>query len=355
MIWERYILKEFLRCFFTFLFCFFFLYILIDYASHPSHFYFDHHFQGKIFITYYTCDLLYRFSAIAPFVLLISCIKVVCQLVLSNELLAMMASGVTVKRLLRPIVFAALFIVALIYLNFEFLNPKAIQTLNQLNDAHKYERKLNRSKPLIRQVSMKDGSIILFQKYDSSRHLFSEVYWIRHIGDIYHMKTLSLSTPPEGSFIDRFQRNNRGELVKTESSKLQSFPEMRLKKDAVQEIITPPEDQPLSALWKKLPKEKHLYIDVEAQVLAAFYNKLATPWLCLIAVIAPIPFCLNFTRKLPTFAIYAGSLFGLIAFTILLNSAFLLGKRQILDPLLATSIPFLTLFSYFSWRYLKLT
>lgn len=130
---------------------------------------------------------------------------------------------------------------------------------------------------------------------------------------------------------------------------------MRLKKDALQEIITPPEEQSLSALWKKLPKEKHLYVGQEAGVLAAFYNKLATPWLCLIAVMAPIPFCLHFTRKLPAFAIYAGSIFGLIALTILLNAAFLLGKRQILDPFLATSIPFLTFFSYFSWRYLRLT
>ena len=123
---------------------------------------------------------------------------------------------------------------------------------------------------------------------------------------------------------------------------------------SLREIITSPEDQSLTKLWKKLPKEKRHYIAEEAEVLSAFYHKLAIPWLCLLAVIAPLPFCLNFSRKVPLFAIYAGSLFGLIAFALLLGTALLLGKRQTLDPFLATAVPFTTIFSYFSWRYVRL-
>lgn len=352
MIWNRYIVKEFLYCCLSFLLFFNFLYILIDYASHSAWFYFDHHFQWKIFFTYYLCDLLHRFNAIAPFILLLSSIKVVSQLVLTNELLAMMASGTTVKKLLNPIVAVAFIFLALTYLNLEWIDPGAIRTLNELSNARHSQKKT----AVIQQMSLDDSSILLFHQYDTSRNLFSDAYWIRHTGDLYHMKSLKVAeASPIGAYVDHFERNAKGELVKTESAKERPFPEMRLNMERLDEILIRPEDQPISKLWKKLPKEKHLYLSQEAQVLAAFYNKLATPWLCLLAVLAPIPFCLNFTRKVPLFAIYAGSLFGLIAFTILLNSAFLLGKRQILDPFLATSLPFLTVFSYFSWRYIKRT
>lgn len=350
MIWNRYLLKEFLFCFCSLLLCFNFLYVLIDYASHSDWFYFNNQFHWKNFISYYASDLLHRFTAVAPFLLLLSTIKVVSQLILSNELLAMMASGIQVKKLLRPLLAVAIAILSLSYINLEFFDPAAIQTLDTLSEAHKSQTKV----PTAQQLTLDDDSILLFKKYDPSRHLFLDVYWIRHIGDIYHIKTLDHeNSVPEGTFVDHFERNAQGELTQTSSAKQLAFPNMLLNLEGLHEIITLPEDQSLSELWKKLPKEKHLYKDLEAQTLAAFYNKMITPWLCLLAVIAPIPFCLNFSRRVPLFAIYACCLFGLVAFTILLNSAFLLGKRQVLDPFLATSLPFLTVFSYFGWRYLK--
>lgn len=348
MIWNRYILKEFLLCFVSFLLCFNFLYIIIDYTNHIDTFYFDKQFHWKVFTTYYACDLLHRFTAIAPFLLLLSCIKVVSDLVMSNELLAMMASGRTIKKLLSPLIAVALTVTLLTYLNLEFVHPKAIQTMDKLSSSRK--------KTGIRQMTLKDRSILLFQKYDTSRGLFQDLYWIRNTSDIYHIKTLSHDNKyPTGTFVDHFKRNKKGELVKAASAKEQEFPEMRLNMRSLREIITLPEDESLSKLWKKLPKERHPYLNEEAQVLAAFYHKLVIPWLCLLAVIAPIPFCLNFSRKVPLFAIYAGSLFGLIAFALVLGTAFLLGKRQTLDPFLATAVPFTTLFSYFSWRYVRLT
>lgn len=349
-IWDRYIFKEFTRCFLFFIASFYFLYILIDYAGHPDRFYFDNTFHASLFLKYYFCELMFRFSTIAPFALLISCIKVVCQLVVNHEILAMMASGVKTGKLLRPIFAVALLTVCFLYLNFEYITPPALITLNRLNEAHRQED----LRPTMHQIALKDGSTLLFKRCDSAREQLADVYWIRSLEEIYHMKTISYQSKlPVGSFVDRFRRTPQGELVRVESSKQQTFLNLRLTKSRISEIITPPEEQAISKLWKKLPKEKHVYNDTEAQVLASLYNKLALPWACLLAVIGPIPFCLNFTRKLPVFLIYAASIFGLVAFVILLHSSHILAKRQVLDPFLVTWIPFFTIFSYFSFRYFK--
>ncbi len=355
-IWNRYLLKEFLKCFFLCIAAFYFLYMLLDYSSHVERFYFNQQFQWQDFLIYYSCEFLRRFGTLAPFALLVSCIKVLCQFSLHHEIIAMMASGFSTRRLLRPIIMVAFIMTLLMYLNAEFFAPRSIVTLNRINDAHKIASKSNRKHPVVQQVTLKDETTLLFQKYDSSRQVFSDVYWIKSIDDVFHMKSLDFSDRiPKGKFIDHFTRHKNGELLKSESFDLKEFTDMRFSKHLLNEIITPPEEQALSKLWKKSPKAESDYTEKQAQILAAFYNKMVFPWLCLIAVIAPAPFCIQFTRKLQIFFIYAFSIFGLVALIIVLNSSLIVGKRQLFSPFWITCLPFMSIFSYFSWRYVKLT
>jgi lipopolysaccharide export system permease protein len=89
-IWERYFLKETLKIFFLFLFCFYGLYVLIDYASHTSGL--PHHqikISGKELIRYYLFIFSSRAEILIPFALLISTIKTICSLNISRELVAL--------------------------------------------------------------------------------------------------------------------------------------------------------------------------------------------------------------------------------------------------------------------------
>jgi len=91
-----------------------------------------------------------------------------------------------------------------------------------------------------------------------------------------------------------------------------------------------------------------------SEILIGLASKISHPWLCLLAVLAPAPFCMRFSRQFPTFLVYAASLFGLIAIYIVIDAAHVLGRRQLLDPLYALWTPFVFFFLIFGWRYVRL-
>src|ERR1700692_331215 len=97
-IWERYFLKQFLSMLFLFLFCFYGVYILIDYASHTSAL--SHH---KIQIPWFEAARYYlyvfatRSEILLPVALLIAFVKTVCSLNTHQELSALMACGFKLK------------------------------------------------------------------------------------------------------------------------------------------------------------------------------------------------------------------------------------------------------------------
>jgi lipopolysaccharide export system permease protein len=77
-IWERYFFKEFIKVFLLFLFCFYGLYILIDYASHTSAL--PHH-QIQLHLyevaRYYLFVFASRAEILLPLALLIAFVKTV--------------------------------------------------------------------------------------------------------------------------------------------------------------------------------------------------------------------------------------------------------------------------------------
>lgn len=162
-IWDRFISKEFLRTFFFSLFSFYFLFILIDYANHTDRFYTALGFQWRFFCTYYFCEWMVLFCTIAPFALLISSIKVVSKLMLTQELIAMMASGVQIHRLLRPMILLTFIIIGFLYLNFEFITPRALLNL------HRLDVKRQKSSPSLHQIVLKDGTSLIFSKCDPEK------------------------------------------------------------------------------------------------------------------------------------------------------------------------------------------
>jgi len=52
---------------------------------------------------------------------------------------------------------------------------------------------------------------------------------------------------------------------------------------------------------EKSPENHEAQSEKEARSLSALHRKLATPWLCLLAVLAPAPFCMRFRDNSPLF------------------------------------------------------
>lgn len=359
--WERYFFKETLKTFFLFIFCFYFVYVLIDYATNLHSFHSSTtKFQWTTLFFYYFFDFIKLLEVLIPFSLLISTIKTITNLNVHNELIALLASGVKLKRLLRPFILIALFFTALLYFNTEILLPLSLKELKSFDLEKSVAKAKNAGTKPVLHLMLEDGSTLLFQEFDTEQKRFNDAYWIRSIDEIYRIKYLYpeklhlKKLLPEGEFVDHLTRDANGNLTSKGSFKSKNFPEMHFNKQTLFESMTTAEEQSVLDLHAKIPSFTEIKSEKQAQLLTSFYYKLAMPWLCLLAVIAPIPFCVRFTRHLPLFMIYAGSIFGLVAFYIIMNASLVLGERQVLSPAVAIGTPFFFFLLLFGYKYARL-
>src|SRR5262249_30727443 len=149
-----------------------------------------------------------------PFALLLATIKVLCQLNMRNELVALMASGVPVKRLVRPFVIFALVCTLFIYSNYEWFIPLSMKRLSKIEDAHFAQKNKGQLKDNVHNLELSDRSVILYHSFNSTLNLFFDVYWIRSIDQFTKMKYLDISQEiPEGRFVEHLVRDDEGNLV----------------------------------------------------------------------------------------------------------------------------------------------
>lgn len=355
-IWERYFLREIFKVLILFMGCFYGLYVLIDYSSHTSAAYQHTHFRWWDLIIYYICEFARRADVLLPFALLIACTRTLLQLMLHNELVALMASGIPIRRLLRPFLAIGLFFTALIYLNNQFFLPEATHELDRIEASYSsLTKKKNKYRPSAQHIVLEDTSTLLFQRYDAPGERFFDAYWVRSADDIYRIKFLyPHGEVPIGNFVDHLQRDAEGKLTVAESFQTHPFSAMRFNKKKLRNTLTPPEEQSLTNLWKQLPPPKKLLSEKEAQLSSAFYFKLVMPWLCFLAIIIPIPFCVAFSRQMPVFSVYTIGILTLVIFYLVMNASLILGGHQILSPVTVIMAPFTLFASIALWRYSRI-
>lgn len=355
-IWERYFIKETIKIFVLIVVCFYGLYVFIDYASHANGKHYHHSsFQWGELIQHYSYEFVLRFDVIIPFALMIAYIRTLCQLNANNELIALMASGIKRKRLLLPFISLGLLFTGLTYLNTEYLLPKALSKLRHTHDVHTLIKSKKKHNIFVQHLMLKDGSSLLYQNYDSTNRQFFDVYWIKSFDEIYRVKYLDFSSLiPVGRYVDYLARNKQGQLVKMESNKTKTLSDLKFNDENLLDTLTPPEELSISTLWKKQPRHQGPPSEKESTISVTFDRKLALPWFNLFAIIAPAPFCLRFTRRLPLFFIYAFSIFGLVASYLILDSAVVLGGRQVIPARWAIGLPFATLMGFFLWRFARI-
>lgn len=352
--WERYFLRQMLLTFLLFLFGFYALYVLIDYSNHAGSFK-HHHFSAINIMRFYAFEFITRMDVLVPFAILIAFIKTMLTCNANNELVALMASGISLKRLMRPFLAFAMLCVLLIYFNSEVLQPFAVKNHSQLEESRAAKKQKKYKHAIIQQIALQDGSSMIFQRYDIALQRFYDVYWVRSIDDIYRIKYLFPYTPqPIGENVEHLQRNQAGDLVFTQFEDKKIFKNMVFDKKTLLESVSSPNEWPISTLKGKLPQSRHIQSEKEALIVTTYYYKLVFPWLCLLAVIAPAPFCTRFSRILPAFFIYAGGIFALVAFYIVLDAAVILGKRQVISPEAAVLVPFAAAFAIAGYRFSRL-
>lgn len=363
-IWERYFVYEVLKSWCFVLFIFYGLYILIDYASHAASFHRHASITWTKILTYYFHEFFKRLDIILPFALLIATIRTLCSFNVHNELIALVASGTSFKRLLGPFILLGLVGTSILYLNTQYLQPESLHALRRIETQRSLLKQKAKAKGSMHALSieLKDHSKLIYQAFDEENARFFDVFWIRNIGDIYRIKYLYPNENtgiPVGEYIDHLVRDKDGTLIVQETVMKSAFPQMAFSKEALLNTKVPPEEQSLTSLWQNRQetgavKAGKIDDDQEVQERATFYHKLFMPWLCLLVVMGAAPFCLRVTRNLPVFFIYSISIFGFVAFNLIISTSFFLAKRFFVMPGLGLSLPFLTAFSFFGWRFFRL-
>lgn len=356
MIWEKYFYQEIFKNAFLFLLVFFGLYVLIDYTSHLGGASY-HHSKLKIgeFLLHYIAEFSLRAEILIPFALLIASVQTLCKLNAHSELVALLAGGYSIHRLLRPFLIAGLLGTTLLYFNNEFLMPAAMAKIGKLDQ--KYARLKNKNLKGIRaeHLHLEDGSLLIYKNFDPASRQFFEAYLIPKEGDVWRMEVLQpFESPPKGHIVDHFTAENHV-LKWDQSFASKTFSHLTFNEKKLAETLSIPKGKSLSELSLKAPKLSDAFKNEKtARHLTALYQKLALPWLALIAVIAVAPFCIRFSRTLPIFFIFSGGIFGLVAIYMVMNAAIILGERQVLSPLLAIFAPMGVFMLVFVYRYVRM-
>lgn len=355
-IWERYFLREIFKVLILFIGCFYGLYVLIDYSSHTSAAYQHTHFRGLDLIIYYLCEFVRRADVLLPFALLIACTRTLLQLMLNSELVALMASGIPLKRLLRPFLAVGLLFTILIYLNNQYFLPAAAQELDRIEASYSsLAKNKDKYRPSAQHIALDDNSTLLFQRYDAPGQRFFDAYWVRSADDVYRIKFLyPHGDVPIGNFVDHLQRDAEGKLTVSESFQTYPLNEMRFNRKKLRNTLTPPEEQSLINLWKQLPAPGNPLSEKQAQLSSAFYYKLVMPWLCLLAILIPIPFSVAFSRQMPVFSVYTIGILALVIFYLVMNASLILGGHQVFSPIAVIVLPFTFFASIVIWRYFRI-
>lgn len=355
-IWERYFLIQLLKNAGMFLLIFYGLYVLIDYASHLSGVNYHHSKLGiKELLVHYSSEFSERADILIPFALLIGTIHTLSQLNIHSELVALLAGGFSLHRLLLPFLATGLAAVLLLYVNNEVILPNALKNISHLDMKYAKQKNKANETTTANHIRLEDGSALVYREFDPESKQFTEVYLIPSMDEVWRIEVLDpFSKPPRGLAVDYFQAE-QGALRYKSSQATALFPDLHFDEKKLTETLALPRELPLSTLIQEAPDESSaLENEKAAKTLTALYQKLALPWLALLAVIGPAPFCLKFSRQLPTFMIFTLGIFGLVGIYLVMDAAILLGERQVISPSIAIFGPMGFFFSIFLYRYLRI-
>ncbi|MBS0655410.1 MAG: LptF/LptG family permease [Verrucomicrobia bacterium] len=355
LIWKKYFYKEIISTALFLLFSFYFLYIVLDLMTHIK----DLRAGTTTFSTwalYYLCTFSRRLDILLPFTVLIASIRILLKLKTRNELVALLASGIPLQTLLRPLLLFSCAATMILYANFEFILPKALPQALFIQESHFGNRSIIEQSTPLREIILKDSSKMIYRTYNPQLKQFQDVFWIASVDTIYHMKSLVCEPYPTGKMVDLITRDKQGFLQKKTSYDELLLSNMHFDEQSLKNSITPPRDQSLTQLFSQMMLYTHSQSDRAMEIKGNFYFKLTFPLICLLAFVAVAPYCLHFSRTFSPFMTYLLSIGSLFCFFLFLQVLFVLAKGQtayIVPSWAIVTLPWLLAFCFFGKKYAR--
>ncbi|MGH2613316.1 MAG: LptF/LptG family permease, partial [Rhabdochlamydiaceae bacterium] len=337
--------------FFFFLFGFFFVYSLIEYSTHMDDFFKTPTFNAASVVLYYLNQFLKRLDFLIPMALLLSTIKVLTTLNMRNEWTVLQAAGLSTRKLLRPFFTVALLCTTLLWVNFEFFLPSALQNIDEFRIANFHGSHLAKRREMIHLIPLKDHSKLLYQSYIPEKHQLFDVLWIKSQNEIWRMKYLCADpTNPTAYYVDYLARSPAGILEKKESYDSLTLNDLKWHPRMARKGLVSFDQKKISGLLQLANDSQSSPYEIP-RIKTALAFKIAVPLLAPLIVLALAPICLTFSRFRSSFFIYALGLFSLFALYMLLDSLTILSDHGIISPFLSTLFPIALLASIIGWRF----
>jgi lipopolysaccharide export system permease protein len=328
-IWQRHIFGRLIKTFLFFLFCIFFIYIVVDLSVHGVRFL----SSGKTTFTQIAVYYLQTFAILLDLFLtltfLLATMRVLFDLNTHRELVALQMAGLSKKSLLAPFFFFAAFLTLACYINSQWFAPDA-QTIAKAFMFAQKNKEEKEKKVHVYSISLEDDSELVYQSFDRDQKELFDVFWVRTPNDIWHMKYLEIK-PLCGRFVTHLTRNGQKQIEKSESFASRDFPEIPWNEETILQKFVPYQNRPISTLFSQA-----LIASAERpRILSHLYYKLLAPLMPLLVLFAIGPISIHFSRNQPLFLITAASLFGFIALKVILDGMLILGENQVLPATLA--------------------
>lgn len=144
-ILDRYILKSVLAIFFSCIFLFLFLYVIIDILSNLEDI-LKQHASLPILVYYYLSYLPIMFVQVAPFACLLSTLYAFGKLNHNNEIIAMRSSGLSIVQITKTVILLGLIISLFVFWMNDSIVPKSMLVTQRLKDQMESSEKKTKEK-----------------------------------------------------------------------------------------------------------------------------------------------------------------------------------------------------------------
>jgi lipopolysaccharide export LptBFGC system permease protein LptF len=292
-----------------------------------------------------------RLEGLIPFSLATATALLIPRIVRSNELIPLLNAGVSLRQIFHPFLAIALLASLLLWCNTQYVLPKAKQIHREIVESDFGRKTVHDEPSRLGVVLFPEGSRLFFYQHDYINKKITDAFWVRSADCVLHIEQLSYFSDrsPEGHGVDVIERDTLGRMRKTASYPFCELSQLQFTQETVKMSTSDPRDLSITQLGTLMSRFGTSRSERATETTIAFYTKLLSPLLALLAVIIPAPFCFRFERRYPQALLVFGSLAALFCFLLAIHSSVVLARIPLVRPTPILVIPW-GIALFFSFR-----
>lgn len=332
---NAYLLKSFWATLLLIVGVFLGLVIVADILEHMEDF-----LQWKVpfyhYLTYYSLFIPSVLSICLPVATMLAGMRLFRELSVSNEYIALIMGGISLWRILKPIIWSAVLLCGASYFIGDYLAPQSSLKRSMMR---KEKFKTNISKILNRTIPGHKGQTVYVSEYDKNQRKVKGLMVIEYKENKILRRSFAeeadwKNNQWEGKNVREQNYSKEGNLLKAEFIKVKHFPELFHHSELIlrrneSDYLT---SEDILSFMNSLPESKK---KEKTSLLVDYYRRFSFCWVPLVLLLIAIPCAIAPVRSAASKTMGFGILICLgyyILDTLFIQAA----KGMVLDPLYAT-------------------